>query len=464
MTDIILINPSIYYDNEIPQVLDASFPPLGILYLASVLEKNDIDVSVIDVGACKISKSDLIRIIEKENPVVVGISSMTASLQGAVEIAKEIKNNFKNILVGLGGSHISADPGFIKRFKYFDFGIVGEGEITLTNIVKDALKNKKIKSIHYGEIVQDLDSIPFPARHLIELKDYKRKAGIIATRGCPYNCYYCSRPAISKKVRCRSAKNVVDEMQTLHKYYKGHFQFQDDTFTINRKNTIEFCEELIFRGLNAKWTVNTRIDLVDERLLKRMHDAGCHTVIFGIESANERIRNNIINKKFSNEKIKEVLSLCKKIGIDVDAFFMIGHPSESLKEINETINFTLKHDFNIVGFSITTPFPGSKLYDIAMKKKIINRDIIDRFAKGELGKGYAGIYPIHFDLIKPQKLEKIREAGFKKFYFRPKYIFNRLRKDFRSFNSLKTDLQEAIPLLLYGCSKRTPYYKICKKD
>lgn len=460
ITDVVLINPPLYYEGGTPIVLDVSYPPLGILYLAAVLEKNNIRVKVIDVGAEKQSLEQTLSLIAEGNPALVGISSMTPALQGAVTLAKEIKKRFKKITVSLGGSHVSADPEFVKRIKLFDFAVTGESETVFLSKVKEVLDNKKVKGVFPGQPVKDLSSIPWPARHLVNLDLYNQRASLIATRGCPYACYYCSRPGISNIIRCRRPKDVVDEMESLDKFCDGDFLFQDDAMTINRQFILAFCAELLKRNKRFRWACYTRVDLVDEEVIALMAKAGCYSVDFGIESGNERVRNEIINKRFSNEQIKRTLDLCLKNKINADGFFMFGHPTETKNEVRETMEFILKNNFNLIGVSIATPFPGSRLWEYAVRDKIINNKFIDDFALGRKGKGYAGVWPVY--LPKDQDLNWLYEQRRKimrKFYLRPKRILRALKEDLQSWDRIKRDFTEGFNVLMRGSSARAPYKK-----
>lgn len=460
MTQVILIYPPVYYKKNIPQVLDVSYPPLGILYLAAILEKNNISVKVIDVGAEKQKLSETIKIIKKEKPVLIGLSAMTPLLQGTVTIAKKIKKLNKNIKVCLGGPHISADPKFISRIKYFDFGITGEAEYSFLAVYQKIKNNEKIEKIIISETPKDLSLIPWPARHLIDITKYHKTASLMATRGCPFNCYYCSRPCISNLVRCRNPKDVVAEMNSLYDQCLGEYLFQDDTLTINREFTQNLCRLLLKQDKIYHWAGYTRVDLVDEKLLKLMSSAGCFSLTFGIETGDEKIRNEIVLKHFSNQKIIDTVKLCNKYKIEANGFFMFGHPTEKPINLLRTINFVLKNNFKIIGVSIATPFPGSLLWQYAIKDGIINHDFIDKFALGKIGQGYSGVYPIYL----PKTLDKDwvylqRRKIFRRFYLRPKYIFNRLFQDFKSIDKLKTDFIEGFSVLIRGSSFRAPYKK-----
>lgn len=460
MTQVILIYPPVYYHQGIPQTLDVSYPPLGILYLAATLEKNNISVKVIDAGAEKQNLNETLKIIKKEKPIIVGISAMTPLLQGAVTLAKKIKKTNKDTKICLGGPHISADPNFIKRIKFFDFGITGEGEDSFLKAYQKIINHEKIDKIIVGETPKDLSLLPWPARHLIDISKYNKTASIMATRGCPFNCYYCSRPCISNLVRCREAQDVVNEMNSLYHQCDGDYLFQDDALTINRDFMVKLCQQLIKQPQKYHWAGYTRVDLVDDELLKLMNQAGCHSLAFGIESGDEKIRNEIIRKHFTNKQIINTIKLCRKHNIDTNAFFMLAHPTEKPKNLLNTIDFILSNDFKLIGVSIATPFPGSKLWEYALKEKIVSRQFIDNFALGKLGDGYSGVYPAYIPkTLNRDWVYQQRKRLFRQFYLRPKYIFDRIKTDFNSFNKLKTDISEGLSILIRGSSVRSPYKK-----
>lgn len=459
MVDVLLVYPPITFKKGLAETLDVTRPPLGLLYVASALEKNDISVKIIDVGAERLGIEDVLLIIEKERPSVVGISSMTTNLQGTVQLAKEIKNKFGDkITIGLGGAHVSADHEFVNRFsRMFDFGLVGEGEITFPKIIRKILNKAPFERINYGETTLNLDEIPFPARHLVKNNRYQRTTGIMASRGCPYVCIFCSRPAVPKKIRFRSPENIVEEMEICFNNCRGEFIFEDDTFTLRREQTFKLCEEMVRRKLDARWSAITRADLVDEPLLVKMRQAGCNELTFGIESGTPRVRNQIIKKGLTDRQIFEAIALCNRIGIKVNVFLMLGFPTETREELNETANFAGKLKINIVGIHLTLPMPGAPLFNMAQEEGLISEDIVDRFATEELGKGFRGVWPVYVPRgLYINELYHARRIGYYKFYFRPKYIMCRLLNDLKSWKQLKTDARVAISLLLHGRSEGSP--------
>ena len=388
---------------------------------------------------------------------------MTPQLQGTVELAKTIKAKLgSKIKIFFGGPHISADPDFINRFSdIFDYAITGEAEITLLESLEKLIAGKKIPKVQAGKVIMNLDTIPFPDRSLIKRDKYSQRESMMYSRGCPYHCYYCSRPSISKITRYRSAKNIIDEIKLAYKDCLGEIDFQDDTFTLNKGRVMDFCKEVIEENLNLDWRCNTRIDLVDEELLCEMKKAGCSLIHFGIESGNEKIRKEIVNKgQFTNKEIYKVISWCKKYKIKVAGYFMIGHPGETKKDLEDTKKMILNSGIDLLGLSIPTPFPGSRLYEIARERGIINEKIINKFANKELGEGYAGNYPVFTsEKISRDFIFSLMKEINRNFYLNPKMFLRKFLEDISSFNRLKQDFFDLISLISRGTSSKKPYVK-----
>ncbi|MDP4009667.1 MAG: radical SAM protein [Candidatus Shapirobacteria bacterium] len=463
MKKILLFNPPLFFQNGVPKSLDVSVPPLGLLYLSSYINyyaKKKFRSEIIDIGKENINLNEIISIIKKKEPFIIGISSMTPQLQGAIELAQNIKNVFPKSIIFLGGPHISADPDFInKHSKLFDYAITGESEITFLDSIISLSKNKKIPKIQNSQIPIDLDKLPIPDKKLIKRSLYNQPESMLFSRGCPFNCYYCSRPSISKAVRYRSVSNLIKEIKYCYSFCNGKINFQDDTFTLNQKKVTNFCKKIIKEKIKIYWECNTRIDLVNQKLLKIMSQAGCQQINFGIESGNERVRQEIIHKGlFTNQTIYQVFEWCQKYKIKIACYFMIGHPSETKKEIDDTKRMILKSPINVLGLSIPIPFPGSPLYNIAKKEKVISQKYINQYALKKRGEGYTGIYPVYIPkgLSKKYVYSQLQEIN-RKFYFQPRIIIKKILEDFTSFNKIKNDFKDLIYLIFKGVSSRKPY-------
>jgi radical SAM superfamily enzyme YgiQ (UPF0313 family) len=448
---------------------EATNPWMGVLYLAAYLEKNGFSVKVYDPGAERLLLSQVISRLKRDKPKVVGLSALTSGIKSATEIAKAIRENFGNkIVIGIGGSHINVDPNFIKRHPYFDFEVVGEGEITLTKIVKAVKAGKKLtKEVYQGELVKNLDDIPFPARHLIDIYNYfpiekqgskeKPTAAIVGSRGCPYLCSFCSRNPEWRTVRFRSAKNIVDEMERIAKNYDGKFSFTDDAITLNRKIAMELCREIIKRGCHFRWLGMTRANCVDDELLAAMKKAGCEELFLGVESGNLRVRNQVIRKNLRDGEISKAIKLCQKHEIRASVFLMLGFPSETKRELEDTVNFGLRFQPDFIGVHLTLPLPGSEVFEIAVKERKIPADLVDKYVRGELGEGFVENWPVYIPKgMNQEYLVEAKKRAYRKFYLSQGWIIRRLKLWLTNRETLLHDLglvKTGVHVLVYGRSK-----------
>lgn len=417
---VLLINPPL--DRLIGEK-NAPFP-LGLGYLASaLLSQGNEDVKILDLEYCDdkdlesfhmayskrlenynnyISSlenpnhpawNDLENVLDKYRPDVIGISIMTVRVAPAFKVASICKDKIPDSIIIVGGPHPTVLPEEVLQNEDIGFVVRGEGEKTIAELVSYLSKNNdnflKIDGISFrnnGEIVhtkgrkliEDLDNIPFPARDLIiGLENYpKGNMGyLITSRGCPFRCAYCGSHTIwGRKVRFRSAKNIVDEIREVHdKYGTDYFIFWDDIFTFNRKRVIEICNLIMENNIKIRWRCITRADMIDEELISIMKKAGCDLFDIGVESGSERILKSI-NKKISLERVKGVSKSFKKLNMNWAAFFMIGLPNETKEDMFKSLEFMkqIKPQKGIV--SIFTPLPGTELFDEVVQLGLINRD------------------------------------------------------------------------------------------
>lgn len=463
MLDVLLVYPPVSYSAkalDLQDDLSANHPPLGYLYLAAVLREKGYRVDVIDTSGTQ-TLSQIIGLIKRRQPKIVGISAVTANIRGAYQLATRIKEKVHpKPLVILGGHHVSSDPGVIKRHPCFDIGITGEAEITFAEIVGQAIskKRKNFKKIYRGEVPPNLDKLPFPARDLIDFRKFKSMPviSVLASRGCPYSCIFCSRPAISRVVRVRSPKLVVKEMIEASKMIgRNEFFFQDDTINLNRKNLLGLCREIIGSGHKFTWGAEGRFNLFDEEIAQKMAQAGCNKIMFGVEAGNERLRNKVVKKGVTDSQIRQGIRLCWQHNIEPDVFLMLGFPTETQKELEDTINFGQKFGPNMIGVHITVALPGSRLWDDLVKSGKISLRLVDDYLEGRLGEGFRKIWPKYIPegLTLDDLLEARRRAN-RNFYFRPGYILRRARRDLVSWHKIKEDFIEAYSLLRHGRSHR----------
>lgn len=376
-------------------------PPLGLAYLASTLEEAGHDVKITDMTPLNMKvEEDILQEIKSFQPTVVGISFMTPLVRKAEKIASLVKSVSKNIQVVVGGPHATNRPAELLENDSIDFAVIGEGEQTLlelVNTVEKGKKNyKKINGLVFkekGKIVankprapiENLDEIPFPARHLLPLENYKvTTAGldsnlpittVITSRGCPNYCIFCDAHTIfGRRFRFRSAENTIAEIEeVIKKYGITQFDFVDDTFTIDKSRVMHFCDLLESKGLKIKWICNARVNTVDYDILKRIKECGCVRVDFGVESGEQQVINNI-KKGITLEQIKKAFEICKSVGLKTMGFFMVGNPLDSKETIDKTLKFMEQLDVDYPTFSLTTPYPGTELFQMAKQKGFIRHE------------------------------------------------------------------------------------------
>jgi anaerobic magnesium-protoporphyrin IX monomethyl ester cyclase len=456
--DVILINsPLVLYkdpqdrkENYISDGDEWSYYPLNLLYLASYLISKGHTVKIIDPNPQKLNSRDIQNIIYEEKPKLIGITAMTPSIQSALKLAKSIKYNFKTPLV-LGGVHITNDKMFTDRFpRIFDYAIWGDGEVALLKLLKlyketnySGVSTPKLHTLReMEEQIEDLDSLPFPARHLIDSKLYNKTAGILSSRGCPYNCSFCSIPSSGHKVRFRSAKNVVDEMEEIYDTCGGAYSFVDDCFTVARTHVFSICQRLIDRRIKCTFIASTRPNLVDEEMIKLLKRAGCTDLYFGVESGSERIRNQVIGKNLSNKSVGTAVRLCERNGLTSNLFLMLGFPTETREDMLATRRIALTTMADHIGLHQTMPLPSSRVYQSALNEGKIPKNLVDQWANGDLGRNFKKAWVFYVpDGFTQKDMVNMKRYIYLSFYFNPRWILRRMLKWIRFPKLLWGDLK-----------------------
>ena len=447
---ITLINPPYSlqerYGEKIPKDLQYTLPPLGLMYIASSLEKYNHKVSIIDIPAYNYTTQEIIEKIKQENPKIIGITALTPTINNTLKLSREIKQNFPNILIVLGGAHPSGFPQkILEENKFVDIIVIGEGELTFPELC-DKIEKKKplstVKGIAYNykdkiiinpkrEYVKNLDEIPFPARHLVPLKTkykqlpyhYKKQplVHMITSRGCPYGkCTFCFEAGrLGPYYRKRSPENVVEEIkQIINDYGAKEISFWDDNFVVGEKWVKKFNELLKKENIKISWSCSSRIDMLNEEILKEMKNAGCWTIFIGVESGDQDLLNRI--KKGTNlEQIKQVVRMIQKLGIEIRASFMLALPGETPEKAEKTIKFAIELDPDYAQFCTTSPYDGTELYQDALASGSLlkNLDYYNSMTPAFVPEGYSSL----------DEVKKMQEKAFRKFYMRPKFIYKKLR-------------------------------------
>ncbi|RJO60635.1 radical SAM protein [candidate division WS5 bacterium] len=466
---VLLINPpqENMLQTELPTEVEEErgiYPSLGIMYVAAYAERyTDHTVEILDANAEGIDHKSLKQAIENRKPDIVGIQSITYTFIDAIETARTVKSISQDIPVVMGGIHATIYPDATIRFPEVDYVIAGEGEISFTqllNSLNDKARLSEVPGLLYkdkgtvcrgmpSKIVENLDSLPFPARHLTPYKTYYSPLAsraplttMISSKGCPNQCTFCDRPLLSNRFRARSPKNIVDEMEAATKLGIYEFSLYDDTFTTSRKRAIEVCEEILRRGMKIGWDIRARVNTVDQELLNLLKKAGCERIYFGVESGDPDILKKI-KKNIKLEDVRKAFRMTTDAGIKALGYFMIGLPTETREQINRTIDFALSLPASYCVFEIFIPFPATEIYHEGLSRGIFKTDYWAEFAANPTRE-----FKVRYceDILKKEELQELCAKAYKQFYFRPSYLVRRLLA-IKSWHEFSVQLKGGLKLL-----------------
>ena len=422
----------------------AQFLRTGIAYIASYLRQNSIHVKIFDCRALHQDIDQILKTIEEFHPNFVGLGPYTEEIYEANRICKIIKEKYPGIVTILGGPHVSALPQrTLEEFPAVDLVVHGEGERTVLDIVngKNIEDIKGLAYRHEGkivindppEVIQDIDSLPYPAWDLFPLDTYRGistihlsekiidpilEMPVLSSRGCPFKCNFCYKTFPG--LRNRDPIKIADEIEfNVNTYGASEIFFVEGTFAAHRAQGEQLCDELIKRGLNKKikWMAETRVTAVNENLLIKMKEAGCQQINFGVETGDEQILKNS-KKGITLEQIINAVELAKKIGFKVSCFFIIGHPFETKKSIRKTYALARKIDPDLMNVGIMIPYPGTQIRDMAEKGEGDYNLVCDDWS--EYTKQRGG--PLELKTIPLRELRRIQSIEYLKYYLRPKKI------------------------------------------
>jgi anaerobic magnesium-protoporphyrin IX monomethyl ester cyclase len=372
----LLVNP-FYPVAEIPS------PPLGISYLAGALERVGVEVRVLDLVVTACDRSKLERILSDFQPDIVGATSVTMTFDSAISVIRSVKQIDPSIMTAMGGAHVSfCAEATMTRHPELDLVGLGEGEETIVDIVRAFESGRdfgKVPGIAYrdGDTIRntgargywiDVDTLPLPSRHLVPLGRYRAldlPISMTTSRGCPFQCIFCTgRQLVGAKIRYRQAKSVVDEMEQVAALGFKRLNLADDLFTARKDHAHAVCDEILRRGLEVTWTSFSNVNTVDVPLLRKMKEAGCILVSFGLESANADILKTV-KKGTKIPKIIEAVEMCNEAGVQPHGSFIVGLPGETPETLRQLHEFSRKlAEMGCeTGVHMLAPFPGTAVYE-----------------------------------------------------------------------------------------------------
>lgn len=456
MKILLVMSPMFRHDTHYVHNTDTEIP-IGLLYIAGYLEKFGHNVSILDGQISKDMEKDLTVMLSDKKYKAVGFSATSPTISNTKLLSALAKKLRPDIAVLLGGAHPTVlGPKILDDLPFVDIAIIGEGEATMKELVEyiegkrklesiDGIafrKDKEIVQTKPRQLISNLDDIPFPAFHLVDILKYtpppglffkKPTVGVSSARGCPYNCSYCADSLIwQRKCRMHSAEYVVNMMETLVKKYKvKEIRFFDDTFTVNRERVVKICQKLLDRKINVLWRCASRADRVDKELLALMKKAGLCSISFGIESGSEEILKKM-NRRMTIDQIKDAVKWSKGLGIETKGFFMLNYPGETEETTEKTIALSRELDLDFVGFNLTVPFLGTQVREEVLKTCKIEPKYWDNWDKPIGNQIYFYQEGLSAEYLKKAYLKAIRG-----FHLRPKMILRSFKK-IKSFDILKS--------------------------
>lgn len=414
-------------------------PPIDLMYSAASVEAAGCECKMVDYPAEKRGWDEFRADFTAFKPDVIMLSITTPSLHKDVEAARIAKEIDPNVLTVAKGAHFHVlDRDSLEKFPQLDCVIRGEYEITAAELGR-RLPLEEIAGLTWrretGEIVKNpdrgfidnLDTIPFPARHLTKNELYFRpdtmepQTTIVTNRGCPHSCIYCLAPVVSgKKNRYRSTDNVLAEIeQCVNEFGIRSFLFRSDLFTQNKKWVIELCQKIIDRGLKIQWASNSRVDCINREMLEWMKKAGCWIIAFGVESGNQEILEKI-KKKATVDQAREAVRLCREVGINSSIYLLMGLPWDTPQTIEDNVRLAKEIQPDFVEVFYSYPFPGTELHRIALEHGLIQPGEVplEAYANPAMG----GLY------LTQEQLGDYRRQALRRIYLQPRYIWQTLKK------------------------------------
>jgi len=475
MKRILLINPP--QENTVQAGIEDDFvdiigyyPPLGLMYIATVLKNNNLFAEILDCVPMNIGYDELKRKIAEFQPDIVGISTYTMSMVDVLLTVNIVKNISTDIIVVLGGHHVQLYPELSVEYQNVDFILRGEAENTFLQLI-ETLEEKgsiddfyKIEGIGFkndGQIfihsrvamIKNVNLLPIPSRELLPKEIYQSIVGrnnmvatVMSSRGCPYKCTFCYTP--SKIYRSRTVENMIEEVKYLKELGYNEIFFFDDLFALQPQKVINFSKALRSEKIQIDWSFRGRINTVTKEMIDEVAKSGIHRIQFGIEAGVDYTLKRI-KKGITVDKITKVLLWCKKAGVTTIGNFMIGLPDETEKDINQTLKFSRKIGLNYAQYSILVPYPFTSIYEEALERGIISNDFWYEFSENPLKNKESFKVEYWTEHVSEDFLFKTIKKSFKRFYFRPITVLNKFR-EIKNFQELWFAVKGAFSVFLFN--------------
>ncbi|MBW2310078.1 MAG: cobalamin-dependent protein [Deltaproteobacteria bacterium] len=486
---VLLINPPYTTEDRYGKDLGKFGPlnePLGLAYLAANLERGGHEVAILDAPALNLTSSDICQYMEGRPYDLIGVTMLTPMYNRSVEVVRALRHAFPGITIVVGGPHPTILPReTLLDNKEIDFVVIGEGEVVfldLVNALDRAASTDDIPGIGYRKngtviinqppaMISNLDDLPIPARHLLPMNAYHMTKSrtksehaftVSVARGCPFNCAFCCR-IFGRKVRHHSVERIVQEISILVDEFRAkEINLEADTLTLNKHFVRSLCDELVRSGLSKKiaWTCESRIDTVNEEILRKMRAAGCWQVSYGVETGSQRLL-DLIHKDTTLEQVEETFKITKRVGISIRAFFMLGIPTETRQESLKTISFAKKLDARWSQFTVCTPFPGTELYDLALRDGgLQSQQWADYKTHGGWTDGSLAYVPKGRSV---EEMKRFQKRAYRAVYLRPR-VFIRFLRDIDSMKKVEEYAAGLLVLIKTAFPSRPNIPKVIKAD
>lgn len=446
------------------------YPPLGLAQLAAVLRQAGyMQVKVVDAWAENLPEIELLRMVERFDPHLVGCTLWTTSFKRELSVLRKIKKRVPDAYTVVGGPHLDVYAAeCMESAMFVDFGVVGEGEETAVELF-DAIRSGNasfdgIRGIVYRSGTKpvftgwrpppkELDGLPFPdfsglpmGKYYSELERTAPYIYIFSTRGCQYRCRYCFNSR-GRTFRAHSVDYTIDYINFLKQRYGiREIGFWDETFTFNKQRTLEFCRRYTQEGIGLPYTVRTRVNHVDEEILRNLKESGCSRVHYGIESGSQEVLDRM-NRKMTLVQARQAIALTKECGLPVATNFMIGYLDESRETYESTIRFAKELNPDHVNLFVTTVLPGTNLYFQALERGILKRDVWREYALGKLANIDIRTLRLPGKDYSVDDLEKMAAEAYRRIFFRPTFVLKKLRS-LRSPQQLRRYSAQAMGMII----------------